>query len=62
LYGGTENAATADDRVNRMRKDVDVELVRDPQKQDVSAFRISYTSKDPHIAQEVTGELTDLVH
>jgi polysaccharide chain length determinant protein (PEP-CTERM system associated) len=59
LYGGTENAATADDRVNRMRKDVDVELVRDPQKQDVSAFRISYTSKDPHIAQEVTGELTD---
>ena len=60
LYGGTANAATADDRVNRMRKDVDVELVRDPQKQDVSAFRISYTSKDPHVAQEVTGELTDL--
>ncbi len=60
LYNGMQNTATADDRVNKMRKDVDVELVRDPQKQDVSAFRISYSSKDPHVAQEVTGELTDL--
>jgi polysaccharide biosynthesis transport protein len=60
LYGGMENAATADERVNRMRKDVDIELVRDPQKQDVSAFRISYTAGDPHVAQAVTGELTDL--
>ena len=60
LYGGMENAATADERVNQMRKDVDIELVRDPQKQDVSAFRISYTSSDPHVAQAVTGELTDL--
>jgi polysaccharide biosynthesis transport protein len=60
LYGGTQNAATADDKVNRMRKDIDVELVRDPQKQDVSAFRISYSAHDPRIAQAVTGELTDL--
>jgi polysaccharide biosynthesis transport protein len=61
LYSDMGNdAATADERVNRMRKDVDVELVRDPQKQDVSAFRISYTSSDPHVAQEVTGELTNL--
>jgi polysaccharide chain length determinant protein (PEP-CTERM system associated) len=60
LYSGMENTATADERVNQMRKDVDIELVRDPQKQDVSAFRISYSSKDPHVAQQVTGELTDL--
>ena len=60
LYGGTQNAATADEKVNRMRKDIDVELVRDPQKQDVSAFRISYSARDPRIAQAVTGELTDL--
>jgi succinoglycan biosynthesis transport protein ExoP len=60
LYSGAGNAATADEKVNRMRKDVDVELVRDPQKQDVSAFRISYISSDPHVAQAVTGELTDL--
>jgi polysaccharide chain length determinant protein (PEP-CTERM system associated) len=60
LYNGMQNTATADERVNRMRKDVDVELVRDPQKQEVSAFRISYSARDPHIAQEVTGELTEL--
>ena len=46
LYSGAGSAATADEKVNRMRKDVDVELVRDPQKQDVSAFRISYTSSE----------------
>ncbi len=60
LYGGAQSSATADEKVNLMRKDIDVELVRDPQKQDVSAFRISYSAHDPHIAQTVTGELTEL--
>lgn len=60
LYGGAKGAATPDEKVNLMRKDIDVELVRDPQKQDVSAFRISYSARDPRIAQAVTGELTDL--
>ncbi|MGD0158183.1 MAG: hypothetical protein ABSB50_18995 [Terracidiphilus sp.] len=60
LYSGTENPATADARVDRMRKDIDVELVRDPQRQDITAFKISYTAKDPHVAQQVTGELTTL--
>jgi polysaccharide chain length determinant protein (PEP-CTERM system associated) len=60
LYNETQNSVAADERVNRMRKDIDIELVRDPQKQDVSAFRISYSAQDPRIAQAVTGELTDL--
>jgi len=60
LYGGAQNSATADEKVIRMRKDIDVELVRDPQKQDVSAFRISYSARDPRVAQTVTGELTEL--
>ena len=60
LYGGTKNPATEDARVNKMRKDIDVELVRDPQKQDVTAFQISYSARDPHVAQLVTRELTDL--
>ena len=46
LYGGTKNPATEDARVNKMRKDIDVELVRDPQKQDVTAFQISYSARD----------------
>jgi polysaccharide biosynthesis transport protein len=49
-----------DKKVERMQKDISIDLVRDPQKEDISAFRISYLAKDPHMAQEVTGELTDL--
>jgi polysaccharide biosynthesis transport protein len=49
-----------DKKVERMQKDISVDLVRDPQKEDISAFRISYLAGDPHMAQEVTGELTDL--
>jgi succinoglycan biosynthesis transport protein ExoP len=60
LYNATQSSVAADDRVNRMRKDIDIELVRDPQKQDVTAFRISYSARDPRVAQAVTGELTDL--
>jgi polysaccharide chain length determinant protein (PEP-CTERM system associated) len=60
LYGGAQEKLTADEKIANMRKDIGVELVRDPQKQDISAFRISYTASDPHLAQEVTGEITDL--
>jgi polysaccharide biosynthesis transport protein len=60
LYNGPENATTADERITQMRKDIDVELVRDPQRQDISAFTISYLARDPYVAQRVTGELTEL--
>jgi polysaccharide chain length determinant protein (PEP-CTERM system associated) len=60
LYGGTQSAASADDLVARMRKDIDVELVRDPQRQNISAFRVSYSARNPHVAQQVTGQLTNL--
>ncbi|MGA2570378.1 MAG: XrtA system polysaccharide chain length determinant [Terracidiphilus sp.] len=60
LYSGTQTPATADEKVDRMRKDIVVELVRDPQRQDISAFKISYSARDPHVAQQVTGELTNL--
>ena len=60
LYGGTRKGSDPDEKVNAMRKDIGVELVRDPQKQDISAFRISYSAGDPHVAQEVTTELTNL--
>ena len=60
LYGGTQSAASSDEQVERMRKDIDVELVRDPQRQNISSFRVSYSARDPHVAQHVTGELTNL--
>ena len=60
LYGGVPNGSSGEAAVDRMRKDIDVELVRDPQKQDISAFRVSYLASSPRVAQEITGELTDL--
>lgn len=60
LYGGAQNAANVDEHVGQMRKDIEVELVRDPQHQDISAFTVSYSASTPRVAQQVTGELTDL--
>jgi polysaccharide chain length determinant protein (PEP-CTERM system associated) len=59
LYHGKHQPSTADARVELMRKDIDIELVRD-QNQAITAFRINYSAPDPHVAQQVTGELTSL--
>jgi polysaccharide biosynthesis transport protein len=60
LYGDRQNQGSIDARVGRMRKDIKVELDRDPQNSDVVAFRISFSASDPVIAQSVTRELTDV--
>ena len=49
---------TADDKVDRMRKEIEIELVRDGDR--VNAFNVSYSSRDAHTAQQVTSELTNL--
>ena len=59
LYGGAQSRLTDDQKVASMRKDIGIELVRDQGKQDISAFRISYLARDPHLAQQVTAALTD---
>jgi succinoglycan biosynthesis transport protein ExoP len=60
LYGDKRHSVTPDQKVNQMRNDIDIELVRDPNGQSINSFRVSYTAPDPHIAQRVTGELTNL--
>jgi polysaccharide chain length determinant protein (PEP-CTERM system associated) len=60
LYTGKGRVYTPDEKVQRMGKDVNVELVRDPQNEAITAFRISYSAPDPHVAQQVTSELTNL--
>jgi polysaccharide biosynthesis transport protein len=50
---------TPDDKVELMRKDIEIELVRD-RDQSITAFRINYTGPNPAIAQEVTSKLTNL--
>jgi len=60
LYRDKHRLLTPDQRVAEMRKDIDIELVRDPQNEAITAFRIFYSARDPHMAQQVTSELTSL--
>ena len=61
LYGHTRGHShfSPDEKVEQMRKDIEIELVRDAQHQ-VTAFNVYYSASDPHIAQQVTSELTNL--
>ncbi len=59
LYSDGGNRLTPDDKVERMRKDIEIELVRDGEGR-VNAFNVYYSSRNPHIAQQVTSELTNL--
>jgi polysaccharide chain length determinant protein (PEP-CTERM system associated) len=60
LYSDSNGRLTADDKVERMRKDIgEIELVRDGEGR-VSSFYVSYSSHDPRLAQQVTSELTNL--
>lgn len=60
LYSGGRKPLTQDEKVDQMRKDIDIELVRDARENQITAFNIYYTARDPHIAQQVTGELSKL--
>ncbi len=59
LYSREHGEPTPDDKVAGMRKDIDIELVRDARNQ-ITAFNVSYMSGNPRLAQQVTGELTNL--
>lgn len=60
LYQDTKRKLTPEDQVTLMRKDIDIELVRDSRTEEISAFRINFSARDPRIAQSVTAMLTDL--
>jgi polysaccharide biosynthesis transport protein len=59
LYAGRHNQIAPDEKVERMRKDIQIELVRDSQNQ-ITAFKVFFSAHDPHVAQQVTSELTNL--
>jgi len=59
LYGGSHSQLSPDEKVESMRTDIEIELVRDPRDR-VTAFNVYYSAHDPHIAQQVTSELTSL--
>src|SRR5215469_14624075 len=59
LYNNPHAQRSVDDKVAKMRKDIDIQLVRDTQDR-ITAFNVFYSSRDPHLAQRVTSELTNL--
>jgi polysaccharide chain length determinant protein (PEP-CTERM system associated) len=60
LYGKDRQRLSPDDLVERMRKDIGIELVRSPDRQELTSFNIYYSAGDPHTAQLVLSELTNL--
>ena len=60
LYGDSPSSSAEDARVALMRKDISIDLVKDTRNNEITAFRISYSSPDPRISQQVTTELTNL--
>lgn len=61
LYPKLRPWVTEDELVERMRRDIQVELVQSPNRRgDLTAFKVAYLSYDPQLAQKVTSELTSL--
>jgi succinoglycan biosynthesis transport protein ExoP len=58
LYAEGRKGATPDEIIEQMQKDIEIELVHD--RDQLTAFNIYYSSRDPQVAQQVTKELTDL--
>jgi len=59
LYASSRGRLNQDELVERMRKDIEIELVRDARNQ-ITSFNIYYSAHDPRVAQQVTSELTNL--
>jgi polysaccharide chain length determinant protein (PEP-CTERM system associated) len=60
LYTDERSRRSPDELVERMRKDISIDLVHDERRSEVTAFEVSYLSRDPRVAQRVTSELTNL--
>jgi len=59
LYGSDHGKRSPDEKVELMRKEIGIELVRDASNH-ISSFNVSFSSRDPRMAQNVTSELTNL--
>jgi polysaccharide biosynthesis transport protein len=61
-FGLYKEGGSKDEIIDRMRKDIALEVVRDRriQDSDVTAFKLSYTARSPEIAQQVTRQLGSL--
>ena len=59
LYTAPHKNISPDQKVEIMRRDIGIDLVKDSGNQ-ITAFNVSYSSRDPRVAQKITSELTNL--
>jgi polysaccharide biosynthesis transport protein len=60
LFPELRGRKTSDDLVDIMRKNVEIELVKNPGSTELNAFNIYYSATNPLVAQQVTNELSSL--
>jgi polysaccharide chain length determinant protein (PEP-CTERM system associated) len=60
LYPKEAERLSLDEHIDRMRKDIEIELVQSKDRKELTAFRIYYSAPNPVLAQSVTAELTSL--
>jgi polysaccharide biosynthesis transport protein len=61
LYPLDQNSVDSDALVQRMRRDIRIDLIQAPGRPgDLSAFKVSYAAPTAQVAQQVTKELTSL--
>jgi polysaccharide biosynthesis transport protein len=61
LYPKLRGQLTSDELIERMRKDIQIELVQSASRRgELSAFKVAYLSRDPSQAQQVASQLTSL--
>jgi succinoglycan biosynthesis transport protein ExoP len=59
LYAEERKRKSPDDLVEKMRKDIEIELTHSDDRK-LSSFNIYYASRDPKMAQQATSELANL--
>lgn len=60
LYAAERKTMAREDIISMMRKNIDVTLVSGGTNQDLEAFRITYSGRDPRLVAQVTNELASL--
>lgn len=60
LYSNSRTGRAPDEVLERMRKDIQIELVEAPDRRELTAFKIAYLSNEALLAQRVTNQLTSL--
>ncbi|MGA8297826.1 MAG: hypothetical protein WB817_00010, partial [Terriglobales bacterium] len=50
---GNDGKMSADEKIERMRKDIEIDLVHDAHNDKITAFNVYYSARDPRLAQKV---------